>query len=565
MTARSTRPVELDAVIVGAGFSGLYMLHRLRALGMRARVVEAGAGVGGTWYWNRYPGARCDSDSVEYSYSFSKELEQEWRWTERFATQPEILRYLEHVADRFDLRSDIQLATPIVSASFDDEENRWVLESELGERFTATFCIMATGCLSTWRIPEIAGQSTFQGASYHTGSWPHEGVDFTGKRVGVIGTGSSGIQSIPIIAEQAKELYVFQRTPNFSVPARNAPLTEEYQAHVRSTYGELRAKARASSGGLGAFELMGAGSALERTAAERDEIYERAWAKGGALFLGSFGDLVVNEESNKTARDFIHRKIRQIVRDPKTAEALLPDDHPLGTKRICVDTDYYATFNRPNVTLVDLRRSPISEITPSGIKTGGADGEEYPVDCIVYATGFDAMTGALLRIDIRGREDRALRDEWEGGPRTYLGLMCAGFPNLFTVTGPGSPSVLSNMTTSIEQHVEWISDCIAHMRAGGFDRIEPTVEAQDDWVEHVNDVAHMTLYPKAKSWYVGANVPGKPQVFMPYVGGVGAYRAKCTEIAERGYTGFVLRGEERRSKGRPRRDARSERASRSSG
>ncbi|MDF2692915.1 MAG: Cyclohexanone monooxygenase [Labilithrix sp.] len=540
MTARPTSTVELDAVIVGAGFSGLYMLHRLRALGMRVRVIEAGSGVGGTWYWNRYPGARCDSDSVEYSYSFSEELQDEWRWSERFATQPEILRYLEHVADRFDLRRDVQLETRIVAATFDEASGRWMLESELGERFAATFCIMATGCLSTWRVPAIAGQQTFAGATYHTGAWPHEGVDFRGKRVGVIGTGSSGIQSIPLIAEQAKHLYVFQRTPNFSVPARNAPLSEEYQAHVRATYEELRQKARASTGGLGSFALFGSGSAIDASEEERTAVYQTAWDKGGAMFLGSFGDLLINETSNRTARDFIHTKIREIVKDPATAAALLPDDHPLGTKRICVDTDYYATFNRPNVTLVNLRSSSIDAITPRGIRTGGPNGGEIELDSIVYATGFDAMTGALLRIDIRGQGGRSLREEWEGGPRTYLGLMCAGFPNLFTVTGPGSPSVLSNMTTSIEQHVEWISDCIAHMRASGSDRIEPTAEAQDAWVAHVNEVAHMTLYPKAASWYVGANIPGKPQVFMPYVGGVGAYREKCTEIARTGYIGFVF-------------------------
>lgn len=551
MTARVTTTMELDAVIVGAGFSGLYMLHRLRAQGMRVRVIEAASGVGGTWYWNRYPGARCDSDSVEYSYSFSKELEQEWRWSERFATQSEILRYLEHVVDRFDLRRDIQFDTRIVSASFDEQRNRWMLESELGERFVATYCIMATGCLSTSRIPEIAGQATFEGATYHTGQWPHEGVDFTGKRVGVIGTGSSGIQSIPLLAEQAKELYVFQRTPNYSVPARNAPLTESFQAHVRANYDDIRKKARASTGGLGSFELMGAGSALERTEEERNAVYERAWAQGGAQFLGSFGDLLINDAANATARDFVHRKIREIVNDPATAEALMPDDHPLGTKRICVDTDYYATFNRPNVKLVNLRTSPIEMITPKGIRTSGAMAKEYELDSIVYATGFDAMTGALLRIDVTGRSGLSLRREWEGGPRTYLGLMCAGFPNLFTITGPGSPSVLSNMTTSIEQHVEWISDCIAHMRSHGAQVIEPTAQAQEEWVKHVNDVAHMTLYPKAKSWYIGANIPGKPQIFMPYVGGVGAYRQKCTEIAQAGYTGFVFDGLDRGSRRPP--------------
>jgi len=537
MTMRDTKLRELDAIVVGAGFSGLYLLHRMRTMGMRVKVLEAGSGVGGTWYWNRYPGARCDSDSVEYSYSFDEDLQREWRWSERFATQPEILRYLEHVAERFDLMRDVHLDTRVKSAVYDEAANRWTVESELGERFVAPFCIMATGCLSSWREPQIPGRETFSGKTYHTGNWPHEGVDFTGKRVGVIGTGSSGIQSIPVIAEQAHRLYVYQRTPNFSVPARNAPLTEEFQSQVRETYGALRQKARKSTGGLGSFEVYGVNGALKDTEEQRSAAYENAWAKGGAAFLGTYGDLLVDDGANKTARDFVHRKIREIVKDPKTADALLPDDHPLGTKRICVDTDYYATYNRPNVTLVNLREAPIEGITAKGIRT--KDGE-IELDAIVFATGFDAMTGALSRIDIRGRGGETLTDKWEHGPRTYLGLMCAGFPNLFTVTGPGSPSVLSNMTTSIEQHVEWITDCLAHLRSRGLDRIEPTREAENGWVDHVNEVAHMTLYPKAASWYVGANIPGKPRVFMPYVGGVGAYREKCTQIAADGYTGFAL-------------------------
>jgi cyclohexanone monooxygenase len=539
VTIKGSSPdvIELDAIVVGAGFAGMYMLYRLRQLGLRTRVLEAGSGVGGTWFWNRYPGARCDSDSVEYSYSFSPELQQEWRWSERFATQPEILRYLQHVAERFDLLRDIQLDTRVTSATFDDATGRWTVETDDGERFVARFCIMATGCLSTWRVPDIPGRDAFTGATYHTGNWPHEGVDFTGKRVGVIGTGSSGIQSIPLIAQQAKHLYVYQRTPNFSVPARNAPLTEEFQTHVRASYDTIRQKARASTNGLGSFDLNVGGSALSASVGERREAYQRAWTKGGAAFLGTYGDILVSAEANATAAEFIRERILETVTDRSTAEALIPDDHPVGTKRICVDTEYYATFNRPNVTLVNLRDAPIEEITAKGIRT--RDGE-IELDAIVFATGFDAMTGALSRIDIRGKGGRSLREKWEAGPRSYLGIMMAEFPNLFTVTGPGSPSVLSNMTTSIEQHVEWISDCIEHMQKNACTRIEPSSAAEDAWVAHVNEVAHMTLYPKAASWYLGANIPGKPRVFMPYVGGVGAYRAKCTEIAAAGYTGFEL-------------------------
>jgi cation diffusion facilitator CzcD-associated flavoprotein CzcO len=530
---------EYDVIIVGAGFSGMYTLYQMRKLGLRARVLEAGTGVGGTWFWNRYPGARCDSDSVEYSYSFSPELEQDWRWTERFATQPEILRYLEHVAERFDLKRDIQLETRVASAAFDETAGRWSVVTEQGEAFTGRFCVMATGCLSSWRVPDIQGQASFAGPTYHTGSWPHEGVDFTGKRVAIIGTGSSGIQSIPVIAKQASHLYVYQRTPNYSVPARNAPLAEEFQSHVRATYPAIRQKARASAGGIGTVDLGTGPAALETAEKERWDVYERAWAKGGAAFLATFRDLLVNDEANHTAAEFVRSKIRETVKDPKTAESLMPFDHPLGTKRICVDSDYYDTFNRPNVTLVNLRESPIESIEPEGVRT--KDGV-LAVDCLVYATGFDAMTGALSRIDIRGSRGTSLKNKWEHGPRSYLGLMVAGFPNLFTVTGPGSPSVLSNMTTSIEQHVEWITDCVRHMQAEGLTRIEPTVAAEDAWVQHVLDVANTTLYPKAASWYLGANVPGKPRVFMPYVGGVGNYRIQCDAIAKDGYRGFVFAG-----------------------
>ena len=524
-----------DAVIVGAGFAGLYMLHRLRGLGLSARVFEAGADVGGTWYWNRYPGARCDIESMQYSFSFSEDLQQDWRWTERFAGQPEILAYANHVADRFDLRRDIRFGARVTGAAFDEAADLWRIETDRGDRVSAAFCIMATGCLSAGRVPDIAGMGEFRGPSHHTGQWPHEGVDFTGQRVGVIGTGSSAIQSIPVIAEQAAHVTVFQRTPNFSVPARNGPLTPEYEQEWKSSYAERRRRARMLKSGI--IYDFGETSALDVSAEQREREYQARWEAGGINLLSAYTDLTLNREANDTAAEFVRRQIRSIVRDPAVAETLLPTSHPIGTKRICVDTGYFETFNRPNVTLVDLRASPIIAVTPGGIRTGDA---EHAVDCIVYATGFDAMTGSLLRAGISGRDGVTLVEKWAEGPRSYLGLMTAGFPNLFTITGPGSPSVLSNMIVSIEQHVDWIAECLAHLRAHGIARMEATPEAEQAWVAHGNEVAHRTLYPQANSWYMGANIEGKPRVFMPYIGGVGVYRDTCDAVAANGYEGFRL-------------------------
>jgi cyclohexanone monooxygenase len=526
---------DLDAVVVGAGFAGLYMLHRLRGLGASVQVFEAGDGVGGTWYWNRYPGARCDVESMDYSYSFSDELQQEWTWTERYAAQPEILKYINHVADRFDLRRDIKFSTRVTSAVFDDARSRWTVQTDRGDRVSARFCIMATGCLSDAQVPDIKGRETFAGPWYHTGQWPHGGVDFTGQRVGVIGTGSSAIQSIPIIARQAGHLVVFQRTPNYSMPAHNAALDREYEQRVKAGYAEFRRQARESR--IGFVVERSGDSALAAAPDEREREYEKRWQRGGLGFSAAYADILTSQEANDTAAEFFRKKIRAIVRDPSVAAALTPTDYPLGTKRLCVDTDYYATFNRDNVSLVDLRKTPIEAITPRGVRTTAA---EYTVDSLVFATGFDAMTGALLKMDIRGRGGLALRDKWAAGPRTYLGLAVAGFPNLFTITGPGSPSVLSNMIVSIEQHVDWIADCLRQLRAQDRQRIEATVEAEEAWVTHVNEVGHLTLYPRAKSWYMGANVPGKPRIFMPYIGGVGVYRQKCDEVAAAGYVGFTL-------------------------
>jgi len=526
----------LDVVVVGAGFAGMYLLHKLRGLGFTARVYEAGEGVGGTWFWNRYPGARVDVESHEYSYSFSDELEEEWQWTERYASQPELLRYANHVADRFNLRPDIELNTRVTTAHYDEISRRWTVTTDKGEHISARFCVMATGCLSAVNEPNFPGQDSFKGATYQTSRWPTEGVDLTGLRVGVIGTGSSAIQSIPLIAEQAAHLTVFQRTPNYSVPAQNRPPDPAVMADWKANRAHYRHLERVSSGGF-LSSNPNEQSALEVSEEERNRIFEERWAIGGFTIGAAFNDLVATPEANATIAEFAARKIRSIVKDPKTADILTPKTYPFATKRLCVDTDYYATYNRPNVSLVDLIETPIKEITPTGISTTDAD---YPLDVIVYAIGFDAMTGALTRIDIRGKGGQSLKDTWAEGPKTYLGLAVHGFPNLFTITGPGSPSVLSSMIVSIEQHVDWIADCLVSLRGRQVDQIDVDPAAQDAWVAHVNEVAAPTLYPQANSWYLGANIPGKPRVFMPYVGGVGVYREKCDEVAAKGYEGFVL-------------------------
>lgn len=528
---------EFDAVVIGAGFAGLYMLYRLRGLGLTVSVFEAATDVGGTWYWNRYPGCRCDCPSIHYSYSFSPELEQEWVWTERFPSQPEILRYLNHVADRFDLRRDIQFETRVTAAHYDAARRRWRIETDRGQQVWARYCITAVGCLSAPNLPRIQGLEHFAGATYQTARWPHDGVDFSGRRVGVIGTGSTGIQIIPFIAQQAAQLTVFQRTANYTLPARNGPLPAEELAQVKAAYRALREANRISREGLSFPHLELDRSVLEAKPEERQQEFERGWQQGSYTMMRLYKDLTANLEANAYIANFVRAKIREIVRDPITAEKLTPYDHPLGSKRLPIDTYYYETFNRPNVTLVDLRSTPIVEITPQGLRTSALD---YPLDDIVFATGFDAVTGALLRIDIRGRGGLGLRTKWADGPHTYLGLQTAGFPNLFIITGPGSPSVLSNMPVSIEQHVEWIADCIAYLREHQFATIEPTAPAEAAWVEHVNEVAEKTLYPLANSWYLGSNIPDKPRIFMPYVGGVGNYRQKCEEVAAQGYEGFTL-------------------------
>jgi cyclohexanone monooxygenase len=536
MTVTTTS--RFDAIIVGAGFAGLYQLYCLRRIGLRVRLLEAGDGVGGTWFWNRYPGARCDIESLDYSYSFSKELEQEWDWTERYATQPEILRYINHVADRFDLRPDIQLSTRVASAVFDEASATWTVTTTQGERMVSQYCIMATGCLSIPLPPSFKGLENFRHPWYHSANWPREGVDFSDRRVGVIGTGSSGVQMIPLIAEQAAHLTVFQRTAGYSVPAQNEPLAKAALEEVKRHYDQRRAHGREAFSGH--FLIANDKSALEVSEEERRAAFEFRWrgAGGGFRMLRAFNDLMVNKASNEYAAEFVRSKIRSIVSDPATADLLCPkDDLPFGTKRLCVDTGYYETFNRPNVSLVDVKADPIFEITAGGLRT---QAREFPLDLIVFATGFDAMTGALTSIDIRGAGARSLREKWQAGPRTYLGLAVAGFPNLFILAGPGSPSVLSNMVHSIEMHVDWVTECIGHTRARGAARIEANHEAEDSWVAHVNEIASKTLYPTANSWYVGANIPGKPRVFMPYVGGVPAYRKIVEDVAAESYKGFAL-------------------------
>ena len=550
---------RFDVIVVGAGFAGLYMVHRLRGLGFSVRAFEAGDGVGGTWYWNRYPGARCDVESLEYSYQFSEELQQEWSWGERYAGQPEILRYANHVADRFDLRRDIEFNRRVVSAHFEEEDSRWRIEvappaeslpgllngdgddgdngddAAANETIFARFVVMATGCLSAANLPDFDGIDDFEGEKYHTGAWPHEDVDFTGLRVGIVGTGSSAIQAIPVIAGEAAHLTVFQRTPNYSIPAHNGAMDREREADVKAEYPAFRERNSRMPAGLGADMNPMHDEFAQVPPDERQRRFEERWAYGGFSFMASFADMLMSQEANDAAAGFVREKIRGIVRDPEVADLLSPDN-VIGCKRICLDSGYFETFNRPNVTLVDVSSAPIEKITKTGLRTGG---REYALDAIVFATGFDAMTGALARIDIRGRGGRTLRSKWEDGPRAYLGLGVAGFPNLFVITGPGSPSVLSNMLPSIEQHVDWIADCMAWMRDRGHAAIEATAEAENEWVAHVGEVAGATLYPTCNSWYLGANVPGKPRVFMPYLG-FPPYVEKCDAVAANDYEGFEL-------------------------
>jgi cyclohexanone monooxygenase len=511
------------------------MLHKLRSLGFSCRVIEAGANVGGTWYWNRYPGARCDVESFSYSYSFSEEIEQEWSWSHRYALQPEILAYANFVADRLDLRRDITFSTRATSAIYDERHHHWLISTSESDELKARYLILATGCLSVPKVPDLPGLDTFKGEVLHTAKWPVGGYDFAGKCVGVVGTGSSGVQAIPIIANEAKHLTVFQRTPNYSIPAWNAPVSLKKQEEMKVKYRDLRHKARNSYAGDFADEYYL--SILEMTPEQREAAFETCWQLGGFNYQYAFKDLMDNAGANKLAADFVRSKIRAAVKDPETAERLCPKDHPLGTKRLCVDSDYYETYNRPNVSLVDVKADPITGFASDRVLTRH---HSYKIDTLVLATGFDAMTGALTAIDIHGRGGISLTSAWRDGAGAYLGIAIAGFPNLFAITGPGSPSVLANVVLAIEQHVEWLSDLLSFARANGAVEIEADRSAEERWMAEVGASAGRTLYPQANSWYVGANVPGKPRVFMPYVDGFNMYEARCKQVAAEGYSGFHL-------------------------
>jgi cyclohexanone monooxygenase len=526
--------------VIGAGFAGMYMVHRLRESGFSVHGLEAGRGVGGTWYWNRYPGARCDCETMYYSFSFLPEFEQRWPITEKYPPQPRILEYLEAVAEHLDLYKDFTFDARVESIRYDDDRGRWAVATTDGRSCDAQYVVTGLGGLSAANMPKIPGQASFAGEQYHTGNWPHEPVSFEGKRVGQIGTGSSGIQALPVIARTAKHVTVFQRTAQYSTPARNEePLDPQFVALWKTNYQEIRRRTKWTGGGIPYPEPHV--SALDLSPAEQEAVCAEAWRRGGIWFLGgTFTDAMTDLDANKVVGDFVRQRIDEIVEDPETAEKLKPSTYPWGTKRVPIDSGYYEAYNRPNVSLVDIRADPIDEMTPAGLRL--ESGDEFELDLIVYATGFDAVTGALQRMDIRGRRGEVLNETWEDGPKTYLGLMVPNFPNLFTITGPGSPSILSNVPVAIEQHVEWIDECLRFLRRHGIESIEPTVEATEEWTEHVQEEAHKTLYPLADSWYMGANIPGKPRLFLPYIGGVGVYRKKSLDVAEQGYVGFVLDG-----------------------
>ncbi len=528
---------QFDAIVIGAGVAGLYQLYRLRELGLSVRVYETGTGVGGTWYWNRYPGARFDSESYTYGYSFSEELLQEWDWSEHFAGQPETERYLNHVADKFDLRRDIRFRTRVTAASYDETTHCWQVWTDTGERAQARFLITAIGVLSAPYTPDFAGRESFTGLSFHTGQWPKEPLDFSDKRVCVIGTGATAVQLITEVAKNVGQLTVFQRTPNYCAPLRNGPIDPETQQQIKASYPEIFKRCRETFASfLHDFDTR---SALEVSEEERLARYEELWAQPGfAKWFGNFGDTMSDLKANATMTEFVRNKIRERVDDPVVAEKLVPKDHPWGTKRVPLESGYYEAYNRDNVVLVDLNETPIECITPTGIKTSDA---EYECDVIVYATGFDAVTGAFNKIDIRGVGGRTLKDKWADGPRTYLGLQSAGFPNLFTVVGPHNGATFCNIPRCIEQNVEWVTGCLRYMREHDYAQIVATPEAEDDWTAHVDEVAQGTILLDTPSWFVGANIPGKKRTFLMYAGGSPAYRKKCDEVAAEGYDGFVLK------------------------
>jgi cyclohexanone monooxygenase len=527
--------VDCDVVVVGAGFSGLYAVYRFRKDGLSVRGFERGSGVGGTWFWNRYPGARCDIESIWYSYSFSEELQQDWTWSHRYATQPEILAYLDHVADRFDLREAFTFNTSVTSAHFDDATHIWTVSTDGGEVLRCRFLIMATGPLSTPIDPHIPGLSEFSGEVVRTGEWP-ETIDLTGKRVGILGTGSSGIQSSPIIADQAEHLFVFQRTPQFSIPAWNYAYSEDEMAEIKAGYSQMRKDAWDTVGGI-IYERPDH-DPLTATPEQREAWLERTWARGGYLMIASYNNVMFNEQVNAMVGEFVKKKIRERIHDETVADRLTPT-YPFAAKRLCVDTDYFEIFNRENVTLVDLRETPISHADSAGIVL--KDGSRIDLDVVVLATGFHALTGAILAVDIRGRGGRTIQDKWSGSAGNYLGLTVAGFPNFFMVNGPGSVSVLYNMVPGAEQHIDFVADTIAYMDERGFASIEPEERAEEEWSAHVNEVAEQSVYPQVNTWYMGDNVPGKPREFLAYAGGGPAYFEHFKKAVTDDYQNFVLR------------------------
>jgi len=530
---KADRTKRLDAVVIGAGFGGMCMVHRLRSMGLAVRGIEAGADVGGVWYWNRYPGARCDLMSIDYSYSFSEEIQQEWTWSEQFAAQPEILAYANFVADRLDLRKEFQFDTRVERARFDEARGLWVVQTDRGEALEATYCIMATGPLSVPKDPGYPGAEDFKGDIHYAARWPHEPVSFAGKRVGVVGTGSTGIQIVPVVAEEAQELFVFQRTPSFTMPMRNKPLDAEYVAQVKRHYPALRAAARNTA--IGGVRPQTTRPLFSVTPQDRLELMEDSWRRGGLAFLGTFSDLLTNAEANEIVAEFVRGKIGEVVKDPDTAERLKPRGYPIFARRPCLDTNYYESFNQPNVHLVDLLEDPIVRLTERGVQTGT---REIELDVLIMATGYDGLTGAMLAIDIQGRDGRSLADKWRDGARSYLGLAMEGFPNLFMICGANGPAALANIVTLDEQNTDWIADCITHMRRHGLATVEADAQSEADWMEAISALAAKSLMPKANTWYVGANVEGKPRVFSLYSGGFHKYREICEDVTANGYRGF---------------------------
>jgi cation diffusion facilitator CzcD-associated flavoprotein CzcO len=534
-TAPRGAPTRLDAIVIGAGFGGMYCVHRLRGMGLTVLGIEAGGDVGGVWYWNRYPGARCDVFSIDYSYSFSDEIQQEWTWSEEYSAQPEILRYANFVADKLSLRKDFRFNTRVLSASFDDERSIWIITTDGGEVFEATFCVMATGPLSIPKDIDIPGVQAFNGTIYRAAKWPHTPINFGGQRVGVVGTGSSGMQIVPIVAEQADALYVFQRTPSFTFPMRNKPIAEDYARQVKAHYPALRASARNNL--TGGNRPMSTRPLFSVSVAEREELLEDGWRRGGRVLMGLFSDALFNPEANEIIAEFVRGKIKETVNDPDTAERLTPRGYPIFSRRPCLDTNYYETYNRPNVRLVDCLTDPIESIGERSVKTRN---QEIELDTLIFATGYDGLTGAMLAIDVRGRGGQSLKDKWRDGARSYLGLVVEGFPNLFMVCGANGPSALANIVILNEENGDWIANCIEHMRKHGYSSVEAKLDDEDRWVQTVSDLADKSLIPKAATWYVGTNIPGKPRVFPIYTGGLNRYREVCNQVADDNYRGLAF-------------------------